>query len=114
VPSLPSEDCVFRLDVQDGYKQQFDVTFVDVGLTDDGFSGGSITSYIREEPVYTEIVYDGTHVIEAYSSGIVDWTSGTLTIDCSSNVIEMVSIYSRELTSTEVNDRYKERTFRLE
>jgi len=114
VPSLPSEDCVFRLDVQDGYKQPFDVTFVDVGLTDDGFTGGSITGFLRETPVYVEIAYDDTHVIEAYSSGIVSYSGTTLTIDCSSNVIELVSIYSRELTSTEVNDRYKERTFRLE
>lgn len=111
---LPSEDCVLRLDMQDGYKQPFDVTFVDVGLTGDGFSGGSITTYVREEPVYTEIKYDDTHIIEAYSGGIIDWTSGMLTIDCSSNVIELVSIYSRALTSTEVKDRYKQRTFSLE
>lgn len=111
---LPYEDCVFRLDYKDKWNQQFGVTYEDVGLTDEGFYGGSVTSYIRESPVYVEIIYDGIHIIDAYSSGIVDWTDGILTIDCSNNCIELVSIYSRALTSTEVKDRYKARTFMVE
>lgn len=199
---LPSEDCVFRLDSRDGWKQPFDVTFVDVGLTDDGFefdtsvitvdksaktdvhgdtsyefmfksdipsansfilsnynatTSGALM-YIDTSGKFTFDGRDGSgsyrsvksntivgnnsivHVIcmltidgiwsiyvngtfdnsldTSYSpSSLVnstDITIGAFDANYFSGTIEHVSIYQRALTSTEVKDRYKERTFRVE
>jgi hypothetical protein len=35
--TIPAEDCVFRLDYRDGYRQAFPMTFNNVGLNEDGF-----------------------------------------------------------------------------
>ena len=45
--TLPSESCCFRLDSDYGYRQQFPMTFNDVGLSDDGFEFNGESSYIR-------------------------------------------------------------------
>jgi hypothetical protein len=44
---LPAEDCVFRLDYRDGYRQAFPMTFNKVGLSDDGFEFDGESSYIK-------------------------------------------------------------------
>jgi hypothetical protein len=201
VPSnvLPSEDCVFRLDSRDGYKQPFDVTFVDVGLTDDEFVfdgvtsrididndirfetdrmtfeaivhpvhynqstggiisksydtfaivsegsndsllvyAGSTDSYVRStnasiprnEDTYVTVVIESGVSILIYINGILNASKLTSVDPFVFNgeilqigyrfggyrfggLISHVSIYSRALTSAEVKDRYKQRTFNI-
>jgi len=112
---LPSEDCVFRLDSQYGFNQAFPMTFNNVGLSDDGFETGSVTAPFFEEPVFMYIEYDDTYLAEEHpdSLGIVIYTNGEITIDCSVNIIKCVDIYSRILTAQEIADRYNKVTFQF-
>jgi hypothetical protein len=52
--TLPSEDCVFRLDSEYGFNQAFPMTFNDVGLSDDGFN---IIEGVSSNVVWKEVNY---------------------------------------------------------
>jgi hypothetical protein len=111
--TIPSESCTFRLDSNYGFCQQFPMTFNGVGLSDNGFETGNITGHINEQPTFVYIEYDDTYLAEEYpdSLGIVTYTNGGITIDCSSNIIKCVDIYDKILTEQEIADRCNQSTF---
>jgi hypothetical protein len=45
--TLPAENCIFRLDSRLGFRQQFPMTFNDVGLSEDGFEFNGENGYIK-------------------------------------------------------------------
>jgi hypothetical protein len=92
------------------------MTFENVGLSDDGFSGGTITAYLPDAPIYVEIETDSSHTVEAHehSSGLVTYSGTTLTIDCSSDNVKRISVYSRTLTTQEQSDIINEVMFNVE
>lgn len=113
--TLPAEDCVFRLDSDFGYRQQFPMTFDGVRLSDGGFTDGTITAHLLHTPVYIEVQYDDSHVVVAWASvpAFVTYSSETLTVDCSANDVKRVSVYSRELSVQEVADIKADLTFQF-
>lgn len=85
--TLPSEDCVFRLNSGNGYRSEFPVTYNDVGLSSDGFEFdgsnsvidcGSLpnTTAISVESIITPSDIDGfKHIISKYGgSGFQQFT----------------------------------------
>jgi hypothetical protein len=80
---LPAEDCVFRLDSAFGYRQQFPMTFNDVGLSKDGFKFNGSSSHIKANkdvwmrtPAYTvEAIIKPDFLSENDYVGIVNFSS---------------------------------------
>ena len=112
---LPFESCVFRVDSEFEYKQQFPVTFTGVGLSDDGFTDGTITAHLRNTPIFIEVQYDDSHVVVAWASvpAFVTYSSETLTVDCAANDVKRVSVYSRVMSAQEIIDIKADLTFQF-
>jgi len=91
------------------------MTFNGVGLSDNGFGTGNITGHTNEQPTFVYIEYDDTYLAEEYpdSLGIVTYTDGEITIDCSTYSIKSVDLYDKILTEQEIADRYNQSTFQF-
>jgi hypothetical protein len=111
---LPVEDCVFRLDYRDGFRQAFPMTFENVGLSEDGFvfdGTGDIDIKFRqnisEGSIFFTLImpeFDGSYhsVYDAgYHSG---FPYGDMAyIDNDSNVL---SIYLRNTSNTSTSKTF--------
>jgi len=114
--TISSESCSFRMQYTNGLNQTFPITFDNIELTDNGFETGTIIGHTNEQPTFVYVEYNDTYLAEEYpdSLGIVTYTNGEITIDCSTYSIKSVDLYDKILTNQEIDDRRNQSTFLIE